>query len=139
MIVGPNGTGGKPVVVAEEKLDRLDGRIGDLAVLITEVAGNVRTVLGQLKSLDEYRADHEGRLRVLEARSRADHETRIHDLEQQLQVAADVAKDVESTVHDHAGRLRSMERWRWLITGGAAVISAAVGALAGHLKMIGIG
>ena len=80
----------------DSQLDAIAGQIGDVRVALSDVAGDVRAVLGRLKDHDRTDADHEARLRVVEAYG----------------------------CKDHGDRIARLERWRWLMTGAAAVAGA---------------
>lgn len=93
------------------KIDALGQQIGVVLVQLATVATQVAGVRDDLARMDDRHADHEARLRVVEAHNTA----------------------------DHGQRLTALERWRWSTAGIAAgsatlaaTVVAAVGRLIGH-------
>lgn len=88
----------------DDKLDGLAAAVSDLRVVVAGVAGDARAILQRLEAQDRTDRDHEDRIRVIES-----HGTK-----------------------DHGPRLSVLERWRWLVTGGAAALGGGSGGAIGY-------
>jgi hypothetical protein len=92
------------------------------ATLGTKLDGVAAAVDSLATAVSTQHGDHEGRMRLLEGRPApdkdlSDHEARLRVLE---------ARPIDPSI---PGRVRALERFRWLVTGAAAAGGGVVGGI----------
>jgi DNA repair ATPase RecN len=121
---------------ADDKLDRVEQRLTDLVVTLSNVAGDVRTVLAQLNEQGKDLGDHEQRMRLLEARTlNSDLEHRVGVVELALQEATQMAREVHT---EHNAAIQQLQRFRWIFTGAGLALGYLGGSVA-HITLPSLG
>ncbi len=84
--------------------------IGEVYAEVRQMRTDVRDLVASLKPITRQVEDHEARLRKVDG-------------------LPDDVTAVAARVDDHEARMRGLERGKWLVTGGAAVLGGGVGSV----------
>lgn len=84
--------------------------IGEVYAEVRQMRTDVRDLVQSLKPIARQVEDHEARLRLVDG-------------------LPDDVKGTVTRLDDHEERIRGLERGKWMVTGGAAVLGGGIGSV----------